>query len=55
MDFWDFLKSYVISQLVSELIFTIFIGNNHVPFHLLWKKQLLRSMKFYILNGMSAS
>ena len=43
MEFWDFLKSYIVWQLVSQLLLTtIFINNNHVPLHLLWKKHLVR-------------
>ena len=42
MEFWDFLNSYVVWQLLSHLVFTIFITNNHVSFHLLRKKYLVR-------------
>ena len=45
MEFWDFLQSHVIWQLVSQLVFTIFTSNNHVPFHLLWKKHLVRHLQ----------
>ena len=46
MDIWDFLKSYIVWQLVSQLLLTtIFINNNHVPLHLLWKKHLVRYQK----------
>ena len=45
MEFWDFPKSYVVWQLVSQLVFTILISNNHVPFDLLWKKHLARYLK----------
>ena len=44
-EFWDFLKSYIVWQLVSQLVFTIFISNNHAPFHLLWKKHLVRYLQ----------
>ena len=42
MEFWDFLKSNAVWQLVSQLVFTIFITNNHALLHLLWKKNLVR-------------
>ena len=45
MEFWDFLKSYIVWQHVSQLVFTIFISNNHVPFHLLWKKHLVKRLQ----------
>ena len=45
MEFWDLLKFYVVWQLVSELIFTIFITNHHVPFFLLWQKRLVRYLQ----------
>ena len=35
MELGDFLKSYVVWQFVSQLVFTIFININHVPFYLL--------------------
>ena len=40
-EFSDFLKSYIVWQLVSQLALNIFISNNHVPFHLLWKRHLV--------------
>ena len=45
----SFSKSYVVWQLVSQLVFTIFISNNQVAFHL-WEKHLVRDPqvpKFY--------
>ena len=45
MEFSDFLKSYVVRQLFSQLVFTIFISNNHVPFHWLWTKDLVRYLQ----------
>ena len=48
MEFWGFLRSYVVWQLVSQFVFTISV--NHVPFHLLWKKHLVKYLqvpKFY--------
>ena len=40
MEFWYFLQSHVI-----WLVFTIFTGNNHVLFHLLWMKHLVRYLQ----------
>ena len=34
-EFWDFRNSYVVWKLANQLTFTIFINNNHFPFHLL--------------------
>ena len=31
----DLLQAHIILQLVSQLVFTIFTSNNHIPFHLL--------------------
>ena len=45
MGFWDFLQSHVFRQLVSQLVFAIVACNNHVPFHLLWKKHLTRHLQ----------
>ena len=42
---WDFLKSYDVGKLVSQLVFTIFISNSHFPFHLLWKKHLVKYLQ----------
>ena len=44
-EFWDFLNSYVVLQLLSQIVFAIFISNNHVPFHLLWKKHLVKYLQ----------
>ena len=38
-------QSYVIWQVVSHLVFTSFISNNHVPFHLFQKKHLVRYLE----------
>ena len=45
MEFWNFLKSYVDWQLVSHLVFTVFIINNQVQFHLSWKEHLVRYLQ----------
>ena len=48
LSFWGknwALKSCIVWQHVSQLAFTIFISNNHVPFHLLWKKLLVKSLQ----------
>ena len=42
---WDFLKSYDVGKLVSQLVFTIFISSNHFPFHLLWKKLFVKYLQ----------
>ena len=42
MEFWDFLKPYVVGQPVSQLVLSILISNNHVPLHLLWEKHSVR-------------
>ena len=45
MELWDFLKPYFVWQLVSQLVFAIFISNSHVLFHLLWKKHLVKYLQ----------
>ena len=40
-----FPKSYVVQQLVRQLVFTMFITNNHNSFHLWWKKNLVKHQK----------
>ena len=34
MEFWDFLKCYIVWQLDSQIVFTISVSNNHIPFYL---------------------
>ena len=38
-------KSYVVRQLVRQLIYTIFISNSHDSFHLWWKKNSVKNQK----------
>ena len=45
MAFCNLLKCYVACQLVSQLLFNIFISNNQIPFHLLSKKHLVRYLQ----------
>ena len=50
IEFWDFVRSNIVWQLIRQLVFTIFISINHVPFHLLWEKHLVKCLqvpKFY--------
>ena len=52
LKFWNFPdislfpKSEVVLQLVRQLLYTIFIINNHASFHLWWKKNLVKHQKF---------
>ena len=39
------LKSYVVWQLVRQLVYTMFISNNCTSFHLWWKENLLNIKK----------
>ena len=41
----DLWESYVVWQLVSQLVITIFLSKNCIPFHLLWKKHLERYLQ----------
>ena len=41
---WD-PKSWVVPQLVRQLVHTMFITNNHASFHLWWKENLVKYQK----------
>ena len=43
--FPNFLKSWVVRQLVRQLVYTVFISNNRASFHLWWKQNLVKHQK----------
>ena len=51
MKFWNFSvisylpKSFVVRQLVRQLVYTIFVTNNQALFHFWWKENLLKHQK----------
>ena len=42
---WYFLISSVVRELVRQLVYTMFIGNNRASFHLWWKENLVKHQK----------
>ena len=49
--FWD-PKSYLIWEIVTQLLYTMFISKNHASFHLCWNQHLVKHQKVskYYIN-----